>query len=413
MVKMASKLTFGPAIADWQERINTERLRDYRTGRVRKLLRQRGIPTLLEAFTKNIRYLTGIKGALPLPMTRYVLFFADHNSVLFEHAGSYHQLPDQAPWIKHWRIARCALGGIGGPGTVEDEMKLFGDEIHQELKDRGLDKEPLAVSGLDGASREALRQRGLDLVDGSALMMEAQAIKSVDEVNCLKMVAAITDSCWYAAWENMRPGVKDIELSSIVQQAAFANGAEDAGPGGWFTGPLTFDRGFSRAGRVLQVGDLVYGSLCANSYMGYRSCSYRTFVVGRQPNAQEKDWYQRLLERLNNVIEAIKPGATTADAARHFPPASAWGYKEEEELLSMEIGHGIGLIGSYDIPVVNRQWSLAHPQVFEEGMCLAVEGREGVPRVGGVRFEDMLVVTRNGAELMDYFPRDEISVAPR
>jgi Xaa-Pro aminopeptidase len=51
--------------------------------------------------------------------------------------------------------------------------------------------------------------------------------------------------------------------------------------------------------------------------------------------------------------------------------------------------------------------------VFEEGMTLAVESREGETRVGGARLENMLVVTKNGAEIMDYFPRDEILTAPR
>jgi Xaa-Pro aminopeptidase len=65
------------------------------------------------------------------------------------------------------------------------------------------------------------------------------------------------------------------------------------------------------------------------------------------------------------------------------------------------------------MPIINRQWSFKYPQVFEEGMTIAVEGREGERRVGGVRLENMLVVTKDGAEIMDRFPRDEILVAPR
>ena len=110
------------------------------------------------------------------------------------------------------------------------------------------------------------------------------------------------------------------------------------------------------------------------------------------------------------VISEIKPGKTTADAAKHFPPATKWGYKSEVEILASEIGHGIGLGTNtgYDIPIINRLWSFDHPQVFEEGMTLAVESREGETRVGGASLENMLVVTKNGAEIMDYFPRDEI-----
>ena len=65
----------------------------------------------------------------------------------------------------------------------------------------------------------------------------------------------------------------------------------------------------------------------------------------------------------------------------------------------------------YNYPVINRQWSLKYPQIIEEGMVIAYESLEGEHRVGGVRMENMVVVTKNGAEIMDFFPRDEILVA--
>lgn len=413
MSTMSSKLTFGAATADWQERINTARMREYRANRAKNIMRRLGIPALMEASLANIRYLTGLTG-YPQPQVRYVLFFAEHEPVMFEHDGWFHQMPDQAPWIKNWRIARSWLAGICGPEATAEEAKIFAAEIKQELQDRGLGGEPLAMGGFDGVAREALSKQGMRLTDARPIMQEAKTIKNTDEINCLKMVAAITDAVWFRIWESLKPGVKDTDLMRVASSAAFEFGAESAAPGGWRTGPLGFDRGFSATSRILQVGDLVYGSLCGNTYMGYRSCSYRTFIIGRKPNDKEKDWYKRLVERLNAVIGEIKPGKTTADAAKHFPPASSWGYKEEAEVLCSEIGHGIGLnTGEYDIPVINRQWSLAHPQVFEPGMTIAVESREGETRVGGVRLEDMLVVTEKGAELMDYFPRDEITLAPR
>jgi Xaa-Pro aminopeptidase len=415
MVEFASKLMFGPDSADWQERINMERMRGARVERARKIMRQNGIAALLDANTQNIRYLTALRG-FAYPMVRYVLFFAEHDPVMYEHNGYYHQMPDQAPWIKEWRPARSWLTGAPGIEACRDEAKRFAADIKGELEKRGLLGEKLGLGGFDGTAREALVDAGVkNIVDSRPTMLETRSIKNQDEISCLKMIAAMVDGVWFRIWENLKPGIKDSDLATIGAAAGYEFGMESAVPGGWRTGPTTFDRGFHQSSRVIQIGDLVYGSYCGATYMGYGSCTYRTFIVGREPNGKEKDWYRRLRDRIDAIIGEIRPGKTTADAAKHFPPATSWGYKDEVEVLASEIGHGIGLGTStgYDMPIINRLWSFDHPQLFEEGMTIAVESREGETRVGGVRLENMLVVTKDGAEIMDRFPRDEILAAPR
>ncbi len=412
MPQMASKLTFGNTIADWQERINVARMREERAARARKLMRQQGIPALLAASNDNIRYLTGLKGAAFAPQLRYVLFFAEDDPVVFEHAGLYQQIPDQAPWIKHWRIARSTLGGICGPQASQEEANILASDIHEELQSRGLAGEKLGVINLDNLGLAALEKRKINCVNARPLIYEARNIKTVDEINCYKMVAAIVESAWYQIWAALRPGIRAKQLDKVLAGALVDGGADMVISAAWKTGPATFERGFASDDSLIQTGDLFYGPLCHIRYMGYNSCNYRTFIVGRKPNDREKDWYKALLDRLDRIIDAIKPGATTADAAQHFPRADKWGYKDEVEVLSVEMGHGLGIGEGYDPPVINRQWSLKHPQVFEPGMVLAVESLEGEHRVGGVRLENMLVVTDKGAEIIDHMTRDQILVAP-
>jgi Xaa-Pro aminopeptidase len=409
------RLTYGQATADWQERLNVDRMREERAERARQVMRKYGVAVLLEASAPNIRYLTGLIG-FPLPQTRYCLFFADHPTVMYEHNGWFHQMPDQAPWIKEWRPARGWLAGAPGQEASRYQSKLFAGEIAQELKDRGLLDEKIAVGGLDGMASAALAEAGVSNMTASApLMLEARMIKTPDEIDCLKMVAAICNGIWFRVWESVRPGMSDTELGRIVASAGYEFGAEFSHTAGWRSGPMTFEQGFSNSGRLLQSGDLMFGSVCGFTYMGYSSCTIRTMSLLKKPPEKAKDWYKEVLERVDTIISEIKPGASSDMAARHFPPAAKYGYKLEEELLTAENGHGVGLgaTSGYDYPIFNRQWGLKFPVEFQEGMVVAVETREGEKRVGAARLENMVVVTKDGAEIIDTFPRDEILVAPR
>jgi Xaa-Pro aminopeptidase len=331
--------------------------------------------------------------------------------VVFQHAGWYHNYAAEAPWIKHWRLARNWVNEGCGPEATEEEAKLFADGIYRELAERKLTGEKLAVVGFDGTATQALVARGIKVVKGWPLILEATKTKTVDEINCLKMAYAIADNAWYKTWDLLRPGVSETWVVQQAMLAAHEAGADTIPRGNMRSGPNTFERGISNSGRILQHGDLAYPAYCGIGYMGYLTCYYRTFSIGAAPERKVIGWYKELVDRVDAVIGAIKPGVTTADAAKHFPPASKWGYKDEAEVLSMEIGHGIGMY-HYGYPIINRQWSLKHPQVFEEGMTIAIESREGEPG-RGVRIEDGVVVTANGAELISHWPRDEILVAPR
>jgi len=409
MPRLSIPLLFGTGMSDTTERINIERLRRERADRLRNIMKEYGIPAFLLTRADNIRYATGTPGVAYMPMMSYCLFFAEDDPIMWEHPPCYQQEQDQIPWIKpeNWRPARSPRRNSPLEAQKE-ESKLLATEIKQELQERGLMGEKLAqTAGWDRIVLGTLRELGIEVVDGWPMMMNVRSVKTKDEINCWKMANAIVDKAFYAMYEALKPGTRDVDIKGAILKSLWESGVEDTPRIGVWSGPYTWPRGVSNTDRFIEVGDIVYADIYYVSWMGYKTCVYRTFIVGRKPNQREQDWHKRLLEQQNGAIDEIKPGATTADVVKHFPTAREMGFPDEAYASMVMGGHGIGL-HQYEYPSLSRYTSLRYPQVFEAGNTLAVETSYGEMRVGGSRMEDMVLVTEEGAEIVNHWPREEI-----
>jgi Xaa-Pro aminopeptidase len=407
------KLHFGPSRSEFHVGVDVDRMRRERAERMREVLRQKNIPAILVTGADNVRYLTGFWWGEFSLQVGYALFFAEGETILFAPAGSLQQMPDQAPWITQWRPAIAWLGGVAPASAIAELSADFAAQIREELQARSLADELLAVSEIDQAGMIALAQAGINTVPGLPLLLESSTIKTVDEISCISMAASLSTVGFEATRAALRPGSRQAPMATMAKRAMEDAGAEN-GSARLLTGPLSYQRGISGGDRIVEHGDLAYLLTCGTSYMGYTACLYRQYVVGRAPTAQEKSMYTKLTDRLDLAISRIRPGASTADVASVLASAEDMGYSSEIECFSIELGHGIGLVnvGSraihYNPPTITRSWSLTHPEEIKEGMVIAIEGIEGEHRKGGVRLENLVIVTADGAQLLDHYPRDEI-----
>lgn len=402
------KLEYGAGSADWQEGINYERLRRDRLARTQAALKEAGLAAALLMRTENIRYATGLRGPFFAPQLRYALVFAEHSPIMYELGNLRERQQAQAPWIpaENWRFAYCGLNGIGGLEATRREAQRFAEGIVRDLRERGVAGDRVGTDGMDEASRQALVEQGVQLTGAMPAMLKARRIKTPDEVNCIRLASAIACVGYQRLCEVLKPWTRERDVGAAAYEAMIRAGAE-AVSGAVKSGPKTFDIDHNgNTDRMIEAGDLVYLNLCHTTFNGYKVCVYRNFIVGRAPNARERDWYRRCYERVYAVIGEIKPGATTADAARHLLPASTWGYQAEQELIIAEFGHGFGM--TYEEPVISRVFSFDYPQTFEPGMVIAVECREGERGYGGVRLEEMVLVTEDGYEVLTTWPSEEL-----
>jgi Xaa-Pro aminopeptidase len=107
---------------------------------------------------------------------------------------------------------------------------------------------------------------------------------------------------------------------------------------------------------------------------------------------------------MDNAIELVKPGATTAEIVQVWPTAQEFGFEDEEAAFALQYGHGVGL-SIWERPIFSRLTSIDSPETLEEGQVFALEtywpSDDGW---GAARIEEELVVTATGCEVITKLP---------
>jgi Xaa-Pro aminopeptidase len=255
------------------------------------------------------------------------------------------------------------------------------------------------------------KEKKINWVDGMTPMMEARAVKNVDEQECMRIVGAIGDATHWECMKFLRPGITENQVTAHLMKYLYSiPGMEDVEDVIVSSGPNTWPNWRNFSDRIIQPGDIVFMDLAALTWNGYKSCYYRTYCVGKEPSREQKDTYATALEWLYDSIGAVKAGTTTREIAKKWPSAKeAWGYKEEDQAAANLWGHGLGL-AQYDPPVISRIWSLDHPVEIKSGMTFALETQHGKRFRYGVRIEEMLIVHDKSIEIISNFPVKQITV---
>jgi len=410
-----STSSFGLVGTDWQQRINWNRLREYRLNRARDAMKTAGLGAMLVMYDENVRYVTSTvtPGWCRLkPGLRYALLCEGAEPVLFEQGDIGTQINRHCPWIPKDNV-RYAYSWIKGAvgGAAEQQVTKFTRAILDEMKKYGVDKAPLGVDFIDLNMINSFNAHGIQWTDGMSPMVSARAIKNIDELEAMRIVAAICDACHTAISHFLVAGMQEHQITAFAMEFLYnIPGIEDVEDIIVSSGPNSWPNWRHFSDRIIQPGDLVIIDMAAVTWNGYKSCMYRTYCVGKKPTDEQRRYYDLAYRWLYDAIEMVRPGATTKDIAEVWPSAKeTWGYEEEDQAAANLWGHGLGL-AQYDTPVVSRIYSLDHPVVIEPGMSFALETQHGKPLQWGVRLEEMLVVTEEGPQVTTQFPIEEITV---
>ena len=403
--------TYGVMASDWEERVNYDRLRTERLARIKQKLKESDLGALLCFDMNNIRYITATHiGTWSLDkLVRFCLLPQDGDPINwdFGSAARHHDL--YCPWLDGGR-SRAGISTLRGAMAPEaGRAESVARKIRIELEERDLMGEPLGVDVVELPVLFALQNEGINIVDGQQLMQQARIIKTQDEITLLNTACAMVDAAYEEMFRAMRPGMRENECVGLVNKVLYDLGSEMVEGVNAISGERCNPHPHVYTDRILRPGDPAYFDIL-HSYMGYRTCYYRTFVVGSGSPAQV-DAYKRCRGLLDAAINLIKPGVTTGDVVKVWPKADEFGFPNEESAFALQFGHGVGL-SIWEKPVFSRLNSLDHPETIEEGMVFALE--TFWPAADGwsaARIEEQLVVTADGCEVITRFPAEDLMVA--
>ena len=137
-------------------------------------------------------------------------------------------------------------------------------------------------------------------------MLKARAIKTVDEIALLDHAAAVVDAVYEQIYRSLRPGVREHEVVADAQRLLFELGSEQVEAINAVSGDRCNPHPHVFSDRLLRPGDQAFFDII-HSFMGYRTCYYRTFNVGGVSQSQ-LDAYKQCREWLDAAIELVRPG---------------------------------------------------------------------------------------------------------
>ncbi len=398
---------------DFEERVDYRRLHRYRLSRVKQALENSELGALLVFDVNNIRYITSTKiGEWERDkLSRWALLTRTGEPILwdFGSAAVHHKL--YTPWLTP---ENCKAGLIGLRGTVDPAfglMRRHAEEIASLIREAGVADMPLGVDIIEPPMMFELERAGLKVADGQQVMLEAREIKSADEIALLNRAAAMVDGAYHLIYEELKPGVRENDIVAKVNEFLYRNGSDDVEAINAISGERCNPHPHNFTDRMLRPGDQAFFDIL-QAFMGYRTCYYRTFNVGRATPVQH-DAYKRAREWLDAAIALIKPGVSTDRVCSVWPKAEEFGFPDEMSAFGLQFGHGLGL-ALHERPIISRVISLTHPTEIKEGMVFALETY--CPATDGysaARIEEEVVVTDKGCRVITLFPAEELPIAAK
>jgi Xaa-Pro aminopeptidase len=353
-------------------KFNIDRLSD-----IRERFAEKKIDAFFLTAIQNIRYLSGFSGS-----SAYMLITRE-----------------KAYFITDFRYKTQAEGEVNGCN-----IRIYRDSIIDEIK---------KLIRKDKVSHFGVEKRNITLESYQKLTKGLKKIKIIPTLNLVEVFRAVKDSdeikdiikaisraelAYKEISPNIKKGAAEKDVALRLEYAIKGSGSAR----------LPFDiivaSGYRAAlphatagKRILKNNDAVIVDFGAE-YEGYFSDVTRTSFIGHRSTQKARKIYDTVLSAQQAAIDLIRPNVRAKDvdaAARKVISKAGYG-----RYFGHGTGHGVGLM-IHEMPTVSPK----SEDILKEGMIFTVEPGIYIPGWGGVRIEDMVLVTKAGCRVLTSLPK--------
>ncbi|MBX0329147.1 Xaa-Pro peptidase family protein [Oscillochloris sp. ZM17-4] len=282
-------------------------------------------------------------------------------------------------------------------GPAEAARAGLAAALGPELRGRPMGVEYTALRVMELRGME-VAMPGIQVADATALLAELRMAKDAEELAIMEEAARIVEAGLSRTIAQIRAGMTERQLSKILSEEIMAAGGEGESFDNMVaSGPNGANPHHSNSDRALTAGDLIIFD-CGARYKGYISDITRTVALG-EPDAEARAVYE-LVRRANEAGKAVaRPEASGAEidaAARQVIDAGGYG-----QYFIHRTGHGIGL-EVHELPNIMA----GSDEPLAPGTTFTIEPGIYIPGRLGVRIEDDMVITADGARSLTSMSRE-------
>jgi Xaa-Pro aminopeptidase len=343
---------------------------------LRFLLRRMNLDAVLFWNPENIRYLCGFTGS------EGALIYAEGERIFLSDSRYEEQARDEVR------------------GAVFRKYKKKIEGIARGLRSLGVKRLGFEASALSYEGYQGLKERlpRVNLVPLGGEIALLRARKEPEEVEKIRRAIAIASESFRDTLPRMKPGVREKTVGDFLEFRMKHRGGESS------SFPIIVASGVRAAlphgkasAKGIEKGEMVVIDFGVR-HEGYHSDETKTVVLGK-PESRQRKIYDLVRKAQERAIRAVRPGESFRridNAAREVIARAGYG-----KFFGHGTGHGIGL-AVHEAPTISPRGS----GTAEEGMVFSIEPGVYIPGWGGIRLEDLVLVTDRGCEVLTYLSKE-------